>query len=102
MIADLRTIFHLISDLILLYYPITVDIRYQFHVSLNRLLFNDCSLRKEWEKDVIISNNYVLSGFIKSVLRKKRFRKNIIAVLMYERDRLLEYEINKENYDAGY
>jgi len=108
MISDLKAIFWLISECIQLYHPITLDIRYQFCKTLSYFFsLGDCySSREKWEQLITSGDEnggyyeHTLEDFIKTVLEDKKFRKNIIATLEYERDKLLNFPIDKENYDA--
>lgn len=87
MVVDFVRIFNLISDLIFLYHPITLDIRYLFCSRLNNKCWNS---REEWEEYIIQCCNYKLGEVIGLIFRDKRFRKNIIKVLEIEKSLLIE------------
>jgi len=84
MIRDLIRIYNLISDLMLLGHPIVQDIRYLFCVRLNDKCWNS---REQWD-EVVSDWHYSLSRFVRLVLRDKSFRRNIIKVLLLEKDKL--------------
>ncbi len=87
---DIKTIYRLVSDLIYLHHPITMDIRWLFH---KRLAFLDG--REGWESrqawhELVSTYHYSAWKFIKGLLSDTRFRENAIRTLSAERDELLE------------
>jgi hypothetical protein len=91
MIRDLINILRLISDLIFLYHPFTLAIRYKYHIELNGVRSNPSEQSfEDWKKNNVNVNNYTLKSFIKSLLKNKFFRKGILIVLEFEKQRLLD------------
>lgn len=85
MIKDLIIILKLISDLMQLAHPIIQDIRYLFCQVLSNGRCWDS--REEWDMG-IRGWNYSLVNFIKVLIKDNLFRKNIIKVLLIEKDNL--------------
>jgi len=106
MIADLRNIFFLVSDCIQLNHPIVLDIRYLFTETLGYFLSVDSQrTREEWGQ--LVTSEYkgepnyqwTFTSFIKILLIRKIYRKRVVSVLEYERDKLLSFHIDKEEYN---
>jgi len=99
MIKDLIRIYQLVKELIWLYHPITMDIRWTFHSILSHMSFTkQWKERKDWERYIKKGNSDGVKIFFNALLKNKRFRENIIAVLTYEKETIREIFDEQERY----
>lgn len=89
MIRELINILKLISNCIYLYHPITLDIRYFYHLRVSGIHnINPWSSRKEWEENIKDCCQYTLWKVIKLLLTDEWTRHNLIAILQTEVERI--------------
>ena len=82
---NIKTIYRLVSDLVYLHHPITMDIRWLFHKRLASLDGREGWAAREVWHELVSTYHYSLWQFIKSVLTHNSFSKSIIRVLSAER-----------------
>lgn len=96
MFKDIKGIIKLLDELVRLHYPITLDIQWSFQETLAYITFSEkWESREVWEKDVRSHKDDGIWKLIRRIWKDKRFRKNIISVLSYEKENILRVDSSK-------
>lgn len=96
-IKDLILILRLISDCICLFHPISLDVRYLFHLRISKIDgVAPWESRERWEEVVTGNKGYTLWSLLSALCRHRRFRADVIAVLYQEKGNLLLRKVAAE------